>query len=152
MRFRTGAVTIRNFAVLAGACLFGVSSLVATAAHAQPMWRDAKQWQCIQDEFEAACGGRFERQCRTQKPRKLENLIFDFDENMVIIEDSLGKSYIPLAARTVDRRGEITTILYGEAGSTVMQYSGGFAVSMSIPPSGGAASLRFYSCLPHAPE
>lgn len=152
MGFPAGAVAIRKVAMLAGASLFCLSSVIATAAHALPMWRDAKQWQCIQDEFEAACGGRFDRQCRTQEPRKLENLIFDFDENMVIIEDTLGKSYIPLAARTVDRRGEITTILYGEAGSTVMQYSNGVAVSMSMPPNGGAALLRFYSCLPYTPE
>jgi hypothetical protein len=152
VRFLTGAVAIRSFAVWAGACLIGVSFFVATAVHAKPMWREAKQWQCIQDEFEAACGGRFERQCRTQDPRKLENLIFDFGENMVVIEGTLGKSYIPLAARAVDRRGEITTLLYGEAGSTVMQYSNGTAVSMAMPPSGGAALLRFYSCLPYTPE
>lgn len=128
--------------------MIALPTLLAAEAYAQPMWKEAKRWQCNQDEFEAACGGRYQKQCRVQEPRKLQNLIFDFGENMVIMDDSLGTSYIPITARTVDRRREISTILYGEAGNIVMQFSGGQAVTMSMPVGGGAAALQFFACEP----
>lgn len=146
MRALTGA--LRKTATLLCGGIVAATLLSAFPALAVPMWKEAKRWQCDQDPFEAACGGRFEKECRVQEPRKLQNLTFDFNENMVVIDDGIGKSYIPLAARTVDRRNEISTILYGEGGNIVMQYSRGFAVAMSIPVGGGAASLQFYNCLP----
>ncbi|WP_425403937.1 hypothetical protein [Hwanghaeella sp.] len=152
MNLPTGKPAIRNTTVAALLSLIAILPFTASTAFAVPMWKEAKRWQCIQDEFEAACGGRYDKQCRTQEPRKLQNLLFDFDENMVIIDDGLGISYIPITARTVDRRREISTILYGEAGNIVMQYSGGQAVSMSMPAGGGAASLQFFACEPAPAE
>ncbi len=152
MLFPIGAKTIKKAAVLAASSLLAVMPFLAAEALAQPMWKEAKRWQCNQEAFEAACGGRYEKQCRVQEPRKLQTLIFDFDENMVVMDDSLGKSYIPITARTVDRRREISTILFGEAGNVVMQFSGGQAVTMSIPVGGGAAGLQFFTCEPAAPE
>lgn len=142
---------IRKSALLAGAMVLCAQFLFAAAASAVPMWKEAKRWQCNQAEFEAACGGRYDKECRVQEPRKLQNLTFDFGENMVIMDDGLGISYIPITARTVDRRGEISTILYGEAGNIVLQYSGGQAVTMAMPVGGGSVAIQFFACeaLPH---
>ena len=152
MLFSTGSLSIRRLFRPGSVLLIAALSLLAAEASAQSMWKQAKRWQCSQDAFEAACGGRYEKQCRVQEPRKFQTLIFDFDENMVIMDNSLGKSYIPITARTVDRRRAISTILYGEAGNIVMQFSGGQAVTMSMPVGGGAAALQFFACEPAAAE
>ena len=126
--------------------------LVPFAAAAQTMWREAPRWSCVQEPFQAACGGRYRNQCKVAEPRKLATLVFDFKENVVVQDSTLGKSYVPITARTADRRRQISTILFGEAGNIVMQFSGGQAVTMSLPPGGGTAAFSFYSCEPAPAE
>ena len=116
------------------------------------MWREAEQWSCVQEPFQAACGGRFKNRCKVAEPRKLETLIFNFQENVVVQDSNLGKSYVPITARTADRRRQISTILFGESGHVVMQFSGGQGVTMTMPPGGGTVAIEFYACEPMAAE
>ncbi len=139
-----------NFAT-AGLAGFFLIALTAPS-FAQTMWRVAEQWTCTQQPFQAACGGRFENRCKVAEPRKLQTLIFNFQENVVVQDSNLGKSYVPITARTADRRRQISTILFGESGNVVMQFSGGQGVTMAMPPGGGTVAIEFYTCEPLAAE
>lgn len=120
----------------------------ATPALAQTMWRESARWTCTQEPFQAACGGRFKNRCKVAEPRSIETLLFDFEENVVVQDSNLGKSYVPITARTADRRRQISTILFGESGNVVMQFSGGQGVTMTMPPGGGTVAIAFYLCEP----
>ena len=130
----------------------GMLVFAAHAASAQTMWTESPRWSCTQEPFQAACGGRYKNRCKVAEPRKLATLIFDFQENVVVQDTTLGKSYVPITARTADRRRQISTVLFGEAGDVVMQFSGGQGVTMVLPPGGGTAAFSFYSCEPAPAE
>ena len=134
--------------IIAGLVLLAVSS----PSFSQTMWREAPRWRCSQEPFLAACGGRYRNRCEVAEPRKLETLVFDFDQKVVFQDSDLGKSYVPITARTSDTRRQISTILFGPNGNIVMQYSGGQGVTLSVPPGGGTADLAFYTCEPAPAE
>ena len=139
---------------VSGALIIAAFALIVTTGPslAQTMWREAPRWSCTQEPFQAACGGGFGNRCQVAEPRKIQNLLFDFEENVVVEDTHLGKSYVPITARTADRRRQISTVLFGESGHIVMQFSGGQGVTMALPPGGGTVAISFYTCEPAPAE
>lgn len=112
------------------------------------MWDQAARWECVQRDFQAACAGGLGPECQTNPVRRPETLVLDFPESVVVRDSGASTSYIPIAGKTTDRRGQISFVLYGQGGDTMLHYAGGDAVSTVLPPKGGSVALKFYSCAP----
>lgn len=120
---------------------------VATTSQAQElMWHQGPQWQCIQEEYEASCGGALGPECNTRSVRSPEELLFDFEQGTVTRKSAASTSYVPITGRAADKLKKLSFILYGEAGNYLMQYSAGKGVVTTLSPRGGSVSLQIYAC------
>lgn len=133
--------------------LFLCLGLVSTTALAQDlMWQQAPQWQCVQDGFEASCGGPLGQECTTRNVRSPEELLFDFAQGTVVRKSAASTSYVPITGRATDKLKKLSFILYGEAGNYLIQYAAGQGVITTVSPRGGSVAVQFYSCAPAVPE
>ncbi len=145
----------RRLVVLGFAPLFALFSSAVFAADDVPdgpMWNISDRWECAQVPIEAACAGPLGERCRVDKPRRTSDLYIDFTDRVVVTETSTGKGYVPITAKTMDRKDRVSTLLFGESGGTVMQFSNGQAYTSALPPGGGIVQTKFYSCAPVVPE
>lgn len=132
------------------AAIFAIGEVLAasTGNGSQAMWKEAAVWECDQGDYSALCASSEVQGCRAKSVSNPDKLTLDFTEKNAQRETSFGRSYLPIAARYLDRNSSQTILILGGDRTATMHVDGENAIIMAPSPGGTSVSLEFFTCQP----